>query len=169
MISNISTVNTSVTSGPIYAKASLSTTTECLASTADNSSLTQATASQSITTYVAIVPGEDGVPGCAYIVAADIGPSPTGCSVDYCDCGGIAAPLLSSPLSVGGTWTTDCSYTIQPATSSCPEPVITATGSLYFPPSPPPIIDVTVYVDPLGPCTSTLGGGEICHYTTVTA
>jgi hypothetical protein len=74
-----------------------------------------AAASQSITTSTVLVSGENGMPDCAYIVAADTGPNPV-CAQDHCDCDGTIAPLLSS--SVSGTWTTNCDYTVQPVTSA---------------------------------------------------
>ncbi|PSS18290.1 hypothetical protein M430DRAFT_18896 [Amorphotheca resinae ATCC 22711] len=74
-----------------------------------------AAASQSITTSTVLVSGENGMPACAYIVAADTGPNPV-CAQDHCDCDGTIAPLLSS--SVSGTWTTNCDYTVQPVTSA---------------------------------------------------
>jgi hypothetical protein len=82
-------------------------------------SYTPATAVPNITTNVTQVPGEGGKPLCISVAVADIGPSPI-CSLDYCDCGGTVAPLLSSPVSVGGTWTTNCNYKIRPATNACP-------------------------------------------------
>jgi len=73
--------------------------------------------SQSSTTSALVVPGDNGIPGCAYVLAADLG-SDAMCSSDYCYCGGMAAPLLTSTLS--GTVTTNCDYKTQPATNSCP-------------------------------------------------
>ena len=133
-----------------------------------NSSPTTVT-SQIITTTTTLVTGEEVFPDCAYIVASDMDVSPL-YSLDYCDCGGTVAPLLSFPASRGGTWTTNCNYTTQPVVNSCPEPLVTITGNdPYFPPSPSPgpMVEVTVYIDPI--CTSTLGEGETCGYTSATS
>ena len=60
-------------------------------------------------------PGCLGQPGCVYVVASDMGPA-ANCSFDYCNCGGISAPLL---LSISeATW--GCNYTTQPTADDCP-------------------------------------------------
>ncbi|KAH8674392.1 glycoside hydrolase superfamily [Tricladium varicosporioides] len=64
-----------------------------------------------------IVPGKNGVPGCAYVLASNLGAGAQ-CSLDYCYCGGTVAPLLTSEFS--GTVTTNCNYQTQPAANSCP-------------------------------------------------
>jgi chitinase len=64
-----------------------------------------------------LVPGENGVPGCAYILASDLSDGAL-CSSDYCNCGGTVAPLLTS--SISGTLTTNCNYQTQPVANSCP-------------------------------------------------
>jgi hypothetical protein len=79
-------VNASPASGTVCAK-DISTTSERSPggiSPADNLSLTPATTAQSITTHTTLVLGEGGIPGCAYIVASDLGPSAM-CVLDYCD------------------------------------------------------------------------------------
>jgi hypothetical protein len=79
-------VNASPTSGTVCAK-DLSTTSERSpgrVSPADNLSLTPATTAQNITTHTTLVLGEGGIPGRAYIVASDLGPSAM-CVLDYCD------------------------------------------------------------------------------------
>ncbi|RDL36285.1 uncharacterized protein BP5553_06897 [Venustampulla echinocandica] len=65
-----------------------------------------------------VVPGKNGISGCAYVLADRLGAGAM-CSLDYCYCGGIAAPLLTSTLS--GALTTNCNYQTQPATNSCPQ------------------------------------------------
>ena len=71
-----------------------------------------------------------------------------GCSADFrpptsdCDCGGTAAPFLTTTIS--GTSTTNCDYTIQPTANSCPPPtttiprlpISTTTTPLAQPPAP---------------------------------
>ena len=70
------------------------------------------------TTSVATVPGCWGVPGCAYVIASDLGPG-AACKYDYCNCGGTNVPLL--PETISGTSTIGCaSYTIQPTKNNCP-------------------------------------------------
>ena len=64
------------------------------------------------------VPAESGVPGCAYVIAGDLGAEAL-CSLNYCNCGGTVAPLLTSS-SISGTKTLDCDYKTQPTTNSCP-------------------------------------------------
>jgi chitinase len=87
---------------------------------------------QSSTTSAPVVPGENGIPGCAYVLAGDLGAGAM-CSSDYCYCGGIAAPLLTSILS--GTATTNCDYQTQPAMNSCPQsPTLSSTSSTSVPP-----------------------------------
>ena len=61
-------------------------------------------------------PGCLGQPGCVYVVASDLGPA-AACRFDYCDCGGISAPLLLN-ISESATW--GCNYTTQPTTDECP-------------------------------------------------
>lgn len=53
-------------------------------------------------------PGCSGQPGCVYVVASDLGLA-AACSFDYCDCGGISAPLLPS----------GCDYATQPTVDAC--------------------------------------------------
>ena len=53
-------------------------------------------------------PGCSGEPGCEYVIASDLGPA-AACAFDYCDCGGISAPLLSS----------GCDYTTQLTVDAC--------------------------------------------------
>jgi hypothetical protein len=82
---------------------------------------TSATTLQIATVSNTLTPGVNGVPACAYILAADLGPD-ADCPYDHCDCGGTIAPLTSSQISMTGTriWTTNCDYKLQPVTSSCP-------------------------------------------------
>lgn len=123
--------------------------------TTDRRSATPAATTVETTTHSTRVPGENGIPTCAYVVAADIGPR-AACSEDYCNCDGTVAPLLSTQVSVGGTWSSNCAYTAQPTTDSCP------------PETPVQIIILeTDYVDPI--CAATKGGGETCGYVTVTS
>lgn len=56
------------------------------------------------------------VSSCTHItVPSSISYSP--CGADYCNCDGIAAPILTTTIS--GTVTTNCAYTTQPITDSC--------------------------------------------------
>jgi len=53
-----------------------------------------------------------------YNIAKDLGPG-AACLYDYCNCGGVAVPLLSTTISE--TATVDCGgYTIQPTAKKCP-------------------------------------------------
>jgi hypothetical protein len=81
-----------------------------------------ATTAKETTIHSIIVPGKNGIPACAYVIAANIGPEAL-CTEDYCNCDGTAAPLLTSQVSVSGIWTTNCAYTTQPATDACPTTV----------------------------------------------
>ena len=126
----------------------------------DNSALPTVSPSQKTTMTDALVPGENGVPACAYIVASDMDPCPT-CSIDYCDCGGTVAPLLSSTS--GSTQIFNCDYKTQPAASSpTPSLVTISQGVLSLGHPVQTIVEVTEYID--GVCTSTIGGGESCQY-----
>lgn len=93
-----------------------------------------------------------------------MGPNPM-CAQDHCDCDGTIAPLISS--SAGGTWTTNCDYTVQPFISSCPVPVITIGGDILHPPPSVTVIETLVQIQPV--CTATAGGGETCGYSTFTS
>ena len=64
-------------------------------------------------TPTAKVPGQRGVPGCAYVLSEDLGPQAL-CSKDYCNCGGTVAPLLTVSGTLG------CAYPTQPAKAQCP-------------------------------------------------
>lgn len=111
----INSESTSSTTGSSFSSEVTSTTMTAVAS--DKSR-------QSSTTTTLIVPGKNGVAGCAYVVASELGAGAM-CSSDYCNCGGTVAPLLTS--SVSGTLTTNCNYGTQPAVNSCPPPVTLAT------------------------------------------
>jgi hypothetical protein len=83
---------------------------------------------QSSITTALIVPGKNGVPGCAYVLASDLGAGAL-CSSDYCNCGGTIALLLTS--SVSGTLSINCNYQTQPTANSCPpSSSITSTTAL---------------------------------------
>lgn len=64
-----------------------------------------------------LVPGEAGIPGCAYVLVDDSGANAL-CPSDYCNCGGTVAPLLTSFVS--GTSNLNCNYKTQPEINSCP-------------------------------------------------
>ncbi len=69
-----------------------------------------------------------GEPGCAYVLAADLGPG-AACKFDYCNCGGVAVPLLPT-TAVGGSSTIGCgAYTTVPTAQSCPTAAATVPGS----------------------------------------
>ncbi|KAG9228388.1 glycoside hydrolase superfamily [Amylocarpus encephaloides] len=99
-----------------------STTTEAVPGQSPSSSVTN----------TPLVPGKNGVPGCAYITASNMGPGAM-CQLNYCNCGGTAAPLLTSTVS--DIATTNCNYQTQPATRSCPTVIpvdrITVGGYIY--------------------------------------
>ena len=62
------------------------------------------------------IPGCWGEPGCAYVLAPGSGQE---CKFDYCNCGGVAAPLL--PSVIGGKTSLGCgSYTTKPSAKVCP-------------------------------------------------
>ena len=61
------------------------------------------------------IPGQNGLPGCNYVLAGD----EQGCpGVDYCDCGGTYTRLQTA--SVSGTASHNCDYTLQPTANDCP-------------------------------------------------
>lgn len=83
----------------------------------------------------AMVPGQGGQPGCAYVIAGDLGSSAL-CSEDYCNCGGVAGPLITQTVS--GSLSTGCAYHTQPTANSCAQTPPTSssiatapTASLY--------------------------------------
>lgn len=63
---------------------------------------------------------------CSYTVVADLVlQNEALCSVDYCNCSGTAAPLLTSTIS--GHSTINCDYTRQPTAATCPSAPATST------------------------------------------
>ncbi|MCJ1373897.1 hypothetical protein MMC20_005127 [Loxospora ochrophaea] len=78
------------------------------------------------TTPASPIPGCYGQPGCAYVIASDLGPG-AACSADYCDCDGTAAPLL--PTTISGSATVACGYTTQPQSNQCPAATSVAPAS----------------------------------------
>ena len=61
------------------------------------------------------IPGQNGLPGCNYVLAGD----EQGCAgVDYCDCGGTYTRLHTA--SISGTASYNCDYTLQPTANDCP-------------------------------------------------
>lgn len=113
------------------------------------------------------VPGQCGVPGCAYVKASDVGPDAL-CSADYCNCGGTAAPLLT--VSVTGTLATNCDYTLQPTPSSCPDetgaktttpPTTTAQRTTTAQPKPTPNTPLTLGSQHCNNADDFAGHGEI--------
>jgi hypothetical protein len=100
-------------------------------STSTSSSAPSSLPSIDCTNPVNQIPGQCGVAGCAYYLASDGGI----CSTDFCDCGGIAAPLLTSTIS--GSVTTDCRYTTQPTANLCP-PSTSIISNFSPPPSQTP-------------------------------
>lgn len=118
---------------------------------------------RSWTTTTALVPGENGIPACAYVLAANMGPNPV-CAQDHCNCGGSIAPLLSSRFN--RTWTTNCDYTTQPVTSACPEMVTVGGDILFSSPAPSTVtVQEIVNIEAVGTCS----GGHSCSFTTFTA
>ncbi|KAF2814456.1 uncharacterized protein BDZ99DRAFT_473515 [Mytilinidion resinicola] len=105
-----------------FVKASASSTAS---QTTTSASLPTSTLTAMITSSAA-VPGQGGVPACAYMIASDLGGGAM-CTADYCNCGGTPAPLLTS--TTAGTTVTDCGYSTQPPASQCPQTLST---------SPPP-------------------------------
>lgn len=69
------------------------------------------------------VPGQCGIPGCAYVLVAD--GCPDLCSTNYCNCGGIAAPLITTTIS--GSVTQNCTYSTQPTSNDCSSNSISRT------------------------------------------
>lgn len=67
------------------------------------------------------IPGCWGTPGCAYVLSHDLGPGAL-CPLDYCDCGGTVAPLLTTSTAPGASPTLNCAYTAQPTAPVCPTP-----------------------------------------------
>lgn len=104
------------------------------------------------------IPGCWGEPGCAYVIAADLGPG-AACSFDYCNCNGVAVPLL--PTIISSRATVGCgAYSTVPTAKSCPTALPTGLSSDYVGngssstpsslapnPSPP---SLTAFVSPPG-------------------
>ncbi|KAI0452149.1 hypothetical protein F5B21DRAFT_527276 [Xylaria acuta] len=82
-------------------------------------------------TLTATIPGRCGVPGCAYVLASNLGPGAL-CSEDYCNCGGVVAPLLTTVISASTSL--GCAYTTQPASASCPAGPTTSSSPSTVPP-----------------------------------
>lgn len=82
------------------------------------------------------VPGKCGTPGCAYVIAKNLGPAAL-CSNDYCNCGGHVAPLMTTTVS--GATSTGCYYTAVPTCGDCnaatcdPKPTSTQPPPAWFP------------------------------------
>lgn len=77
------------------------------------------------------MPGENGVPGCAYVL---FGNGQACLNADYCNCGGVPAPLLTS--TEGSETQTHCNYETVP-TSECPPPTKTPEPMPEPKPEPP--------------------------------
>ncbi|KAI4253091.1 MAG: hypothetical protein LQ352_003901 [Teloschistes flavicans] len=76
------------------------------------------------TTSTSGVPGCWGTPACAYVIAGD----GQACKFDYCNCEGVAVPLL--PTTVRNTPTVGCgAYTTVPTKNNCPTAAPSATGA----------------------------------------
>ena len=101
----------------------------------------------------AVVPGYNGVPACYWVIVADGGEDPT-CPVDYCNCGGTAAPLLTT--AIDGSASTNCAYSTQPSSDTCPSPPVAITSQPVMPPS-----------TSVPPCTSAPSAVQ-SSFTTVT-
>ena len=88
------------------------------------------------------VPGQNGLSGCAYYIAADQG-LPSG-TPDYCYCaGGDNAPPANAPLLTHTDVkppVTDCDYTTQPPTGWSPTTTASPSASSAPPPSPTPTV-----------------------------
>ena len=92
------------------------------------------------------IPGENGLPGCNYILY----PDGQGCPyANYCDCGGTNVGLLTATVS--GTASLNCDYTIQPTKNDCPTP----TTTIVAPTSAAPTAAST-------PCCNIVGSGCQC-------
>ncbi|KAL8773088.1 MAG: hypothetical protein Q9194_004424 [Teloschistes cf. exilis] len=101
------------------------TTTEwgCQCGFSDGSWITDTSAaSLTKTSLPTNVPGQNGIPGCAYVIYPD---GQDCINANYCNCGGTPAPLLTS--TVGGKVTTNCNYKTVP-TSHCPKPTTTVAA-----------------------------------------
>jgi hypothetical protein len=61
----------------------------------------------------------------AYVIASDLGSS-TLYSTNYCNCGGIVAPLITQTVS--GSLPAGCVYQTQPTANSCPQGPPTSTS-----------------------------------------
>jgi hypothetical protein len=75
-----------------------------------------------------LIPGENGVPGCAYILAKGL--EDAACENDYCNCGGTIAPLLNGTSS--GTHIYNCNYSTQPSTNFCNNHDTTVTDEVLI-------------------------------------
>jgi hypothetical protein len=81
-----------------------------------SSSLTTSSPTSIDCSKVTNVPGKCGTPGCAYVIASDLG-SAAKCSNDYCNCGGNVAPLMTETVS--GSMRLGCGYTAVPTCQDC--------------------------------------------------
>lgn len=77
------------------------------------------------------IPGVGGVPGCHYELAADQG-LPSG-SLNFCNCGGIIASLLTTTVS--GTTSLNCNYSTVPPRGFNPVPTTSKSPPLPAPTS----------------------------------
>jgi hypothetical protein len=116
---------------------SLSEASSVSKTTAVSSQLTQ-----SITTSPAMVPGKNGVSGCAYVLAGNV--ADARCLSDYYNCGGTVAPLLTA--SISGTLTRNCNYPTQPAANSCAPHFNSSTATTTTTTVTPVLVNEFVYV-----------------------
>jgi hypothetical protein len=112
-------------------------------------------------TLTATVPGRCGVPGCAYVLASNLGPGAM-CSENYCNCGGVVAPLLTTVIS--DSTSLGCAYTTQPASASCPAGPTTADPPTTAPP-PTTVITTAPPIKTPPPNTSCNRDSDCSDYT----
>lgn len=103
------------------------------------------------------IPGCWGQPGCAYVIASDLGPG-AACPANYCNCGGTNVPLLTH--TAAGTQSLDCDYTTQPASNACPAgpttsaPAPTSQTGFVLDPKAYPTVTGSACFSPVGAAPS---------------
>lgn len=91
-------------------------------------------------------PGVGGVPGCALYIASAQGLPPG--SNNYCDCGGVTAPVLLT--TTAGTVSSNCDYSTQPTSGYNPIPTSDRTTTTTPPPKSSPTSPSTTIQPTIG-------------------
>jgi hypothetical protein len=118
-------------------------------------------------TATGLRPGFGGIPGYAYVEAAD----GQRCVEDYCNCGGTVAPLLTMTVS-GGAKDLNCRYFTQPSWNRYPgdptaSPTPTSKSWSSSPPPPPPTPDYAQGICKIHIIQMDTGGDIVTHNLTL--